>query len=152
MVHNCIVTTSNFDLTTTDAPLYQPDIYWRRQLFSIRLYSVDGTRTNVYEALVELHWQGKTEVLGKNLSHSPLVHHKSHTKWPASASGLPRCKAGDYSLEPWHYHRAETRRVEDIMQLCCKWHCGMTGSVTYKCLLAMQTAGLLEQIPFGLQQ
>jgi hypothetical protein len=23
---------------------------------------------------------------------------------------------------PWHYHRAETRRVEGIMQPCCKWH------------------------------
>lgn len=108
--------TSNFDLSTTDARLYRPDIYWRRQLFSVRLYSVDGTWTNVYEAVVELHWQGKTEVLGKTLSQCPIVHHKSHIKLPASAPGPPRWRRAAMAL-PQSRNTSRGRHNAAVLQV-----------------------------------
>jgi hypothetical protein len=46
-------------------------------------------------APVEWNWQGKTEVLGENVSQCQSVHHKSHMDWPGIEPEPPECEVGN---------------------------------------------------------
>jgi hypothetical protein len=49
----------------------------------------------IVEKLVELRFAGETEVLGENLSHRHIVHHKSHMTRSGFEPGPPLYEASD---------------------------------------------------------
>jgi hypothetical protein len=56
---------------------------------------------NEYGALLELYWQGKTEVLGGKLDQCHFVD-ISHTGCPRIEARLPVREVGDLPPDPWH--------------------------------------------------
>jgi hypothetical protein len=47
------------------------------------------------EQSVEWELAGETEVLGENLAHFHIFHHKSHNTWPGIEPGQPQLEADD---------------------------------------------------------
>jgi len=57
--------------------------------------SVIASWVNECEALVEWYEYENAEILGDNLTHSHLIHHKSHVDWPHIEQALSGEEACD---------------------------------------------------------
>jgi hypothetical protein len=65
------------------------------------LYGVDGRWMNVYGAMVEWYWQGKTDSLGDRSIPASFVHKQPTMTFPAAKPSLRDKESTDYPSDSW---------------------------------------------------